>query len=89
MEKKYVATLMDAFVENYKREDRIAKALDEEGITFESASTPYGHAVEDILYSLNENLCQYLCDFAQDDFIYLNGRDIDSIDKLYEELFHE
>lgn len=65
--------LANAYVEHYKREDRIYEALEAERIYVDIANDPYTSAIEEIFKNITGGMdfASALCEFAANGAVYL------------------
>lgn len=71
--KDIIFELANAYVEHYKREDRIYKALEAERIYVDIANDPYTSAIEEIFKNIMGGIdfASALCEFAANSSVYL------------------
>ena len=69
--KDIIFELANAYVEHYKREDRIYEALEAERIYVDIANDPYTSAIEKIFNKIGDDFTSALLDFATDGFVSL------------------
>lgn len=82
--------LANAYVEHYKKEDRIYKALEAEEIYVDTSNDPYTSAIEKIFKNVTGGMefAFALCDFAANGSVHLKPNklspweDVDSIEKI-------
>ena len=71
--KDIIFELANAYVEHYKREDRIYEALEAERIYVDIANDPYTSAIEKIFQNIAGGIdfASALCEFAAKGTVYL------------------
>ena len=71
--KDIIFELANAYVEHYKREDRIYKALEAERIYVDIANDPYTSAIEEIFKNITGGIdfASALCEFAANGSVHL------------------
>ena len=71
--KDIIFELANAYVEHYKREDRIYEALKAERIYVDIANDPYTSAIEEIFKNITGGIdfASALCEFAANGSVYL------------------
>ena len=71
--KNIIFELANAYVEHYKREDRIYEALEAERIYVDIANDPYTSAIEKIFQNITGGMdfVFALCEFAANGFVHL------------------
>ena len=71
--KDIIFELANAYVEHYKREDRIYEALEAERIYVDIANDPYTSAIEKIFQNITGGIdfASALCEFAANGAVYL------------------
>lgn len=88
--KNIIFELANAYVEHYKREDRIYEALEAEEIYVDTVDNPYTSAIEKIFKNVTGGMefAFALCDFAANGSVHLKPNklspweDVDSIEKI-------
>lgn len=75
--KDIILELANAYVEHYKKEDRIYEALEAEGIYIEIVNNPYTSAIEKIFKNITggTGFAFALCDFATNGSVHLKPSD--------------
>lgn len=93
MNKGNLITLMNGYVNNYKREIIIDQDLRQYGITIEDTENPLVWAAEDIFNYLHKDLTDMLIELADVGFtvVYINDKEklLDTTEKIYNFLFEE
>ena len=82
--------LANAYVEHYKKEDRIYKALEAEEIYVDTVDNPYTSAIEKIFQNITGGIdfASALCEFAANGFVSLKPNklsqweDVDNIERI-------
>lgn len=91
MDKKFVLLLMNAYVEDYKRDYNIYSSLEKYNIFLEVQSTPMGLAIERIFDMLHPDLCHCLIELVENGNCMLVNpeTEVSSVEELYEALFED
>lgn len=69
--KDIIFELANAYVESYKRENRIYEALKNEEIYVDIEKDPYTSTIEEIFNKIGDDFTSALLDFAVDGFVSL------------------